>query len=196
MSKRGPPTDFACYCPLGAECSKKNHRLAWFKTEQEAREKVLHHLLNSEYHRDKVTEQQAHELAAKAPMDVWPDDSKVEAKKRRPSEPSMPPPVADVSAVIQQAVMQAVQATAGIAPSTASSSSLAPWHQDPSETEAQLNFVSAGITRATEHISKSVAAVKTAARMARQAAEAFEQESHNLQQALDAIQALYAPGTL
>ena len=63
------------------------------------------------------------------------------------------------------------------------------------EAEQTLAWVSTSITRATEHISKSIAAVRTAARMARQAAEAFEAEAHTLQTALDTLQEIYSPGT-
>ena len=49
------------------------------------------------------------------------------------------------------------------------------------------------MTRVVENLTKSAASTKTAARFARQAAEAFEHEHHDIVNALEAIQVIYSP---
>jgi hypothetical protein len=57
--------------------------------------------------------------------------------------------------------------------------------------ENQVAFISCNITKAVEHISKSIQANQTATRMARSAAVAFDTEAHTLQTALDNLQMIY-----
>ena len=199
------PTDFAPYCPLGEHCSKGHHRLGWFKSRAEAKEKAIHHLLHSEYHRDQMDEEKAEALwQEKGSMDVWPDAQ--QANKRQKTSRAQ---ADDVHARLmsqppaEPSVRQHRTATRSLTDGTGC-------HQyrdraqeelreqqlatSAAETENTLAWVSGTITRATEHISKSIQAVRTASRMARQAAEAFEAEAHTLQTALDTIQQIYAPG--
>jgi hypothetical protein len=82
-AQRKEPTDFASYCPIGSECTKKNSRLGWFKSRQEAKEKAIHHLLHSEYHRDDMTEEKAEALWEKSGyIDVWPDPEQSNKKRK------------------------------------------------------------------------------------------------------------------
>jgi hypothetical protein len=201
------PTHFAPYCPHGDKCSKKG-RLGWFNSMEEAKQKVINHLLASEYHADEMDDEKAEELWKQTEVDVWPEDKAAKRQKQQhptttttrakalpaASAAAPPPPVVpDLGTLISGAVHQALT-SAPVLP-------LEPMQQqnqlaalDVSSTQNQLAFVTSAITRACEHIAKSIAANRTAARMARQAAEAFELEAHTLQNALDTIQQVYAPG--
>jgi len=195
-AQRKEPTDFAPYCPIGAECTKKNSRLGWFKSRQEAKEKAIHHLLHSEYHRDDMTEEKAEALWERLGyMDVWPDPE--QANKKRKAEPAIPsessrrqpaePRQRPRAALTDWGQGEDYDAAAH-SPAQSSSSAMA---QQLAIAENQVAFISCNITKAVEHISKSIQANQTAARMARSAAVAFDTEAHTLQTALDNLQMIY-----
>ena len=55
-----------------------------------------------------------------------------------------------------------------------------------------MEFLNSIVLRVVESLTKSIAAMQTAALFARSAADAFTSEQHNLQRHLDQTQGLYA----
>jgi hypothetical protein len=201
-SQRKEPTDFAPYCPLGDLCAKKNSRLGWFKSRLEAKEKAIHHLLHSEYHRDDMTEEKAEALWEKSGyIDVWPDPQAAN-KRRKVADAADPPAVPSESSRRHHIPEPRQRPRAALADSgqgdfdhDAAAASYGPHSSAMAEqlaiAENQVAFISCNITKAVEHISKSIQANQTAARMARSAAVAFDTEAHTLQTALDHLQMIY-----
>lgn len=64
---------FVCFCPLGSDCKKGNKRLGKHKLEDEARQQIHHHLVHSTFH--SLTDADAAELAEKAEIieEDWDD---------------------------------------------------------------------------------------------------------------------------
>jgi len=155
-------------------------------------------LLHSEYHRDDMTVEKAEALWEKSGyIDVWPDpeqsnkkrkaaDSAIpsEPSRRQPAEPRQRPRAALTDWGQGEDYDAAVHNVHGVTAESAMAQQLA-------VAENQVAFISCNITKAVEHISKSIQANQTAARMARSAALAFDTEAHTLQTALDNLQMIY-----
>ena len=141
-----------------------------------------------------LEQDEAHTLAGHAAMDVWPPPG----SDKRPvadGDGDGPQPkrraLADGYAVELSDAAHAA-ADAGTSSTSSGSNDLAGALHRAQEAEANMEFLNSIMTRVIEHLTQSVAAMRTAGIFARSAANAFETETHNLQSYLDQIQALYS----
>ena len=213
---------FTTWCPCGEHCTKGKSRLGTFPSEQEAREKVMWHLMESPYH--KLSTEDAKEMADVAQIESWFEEaaplpkmplpigqkvpqkvseitskakrsvksksrsrerkkareqsSSVEARKEKHSsrsskqcqkEDSTAAIVAQVGSVVAQALREHCKVTS----STSAASTAMPAELQPLVPQDAGTRIIAAVTRAE-------ASARTAARMARAAASAFEEEAHVL----------------
>jgi hypothetical protein len=194
-------THFSCYCPLAEDCSSKG-RMKWWGSEQEAREYVFNHLKTSTYHGEEkgITEDLAKELADGADLDTWgpsEGDKSTAGKRKRDTAPSPDAGRASASASGSadsgKAAGKSKKGGQTVAEAYAQRRELVAALDRAEGAEQSLEQLHGIMTRAVEQLTRSAAAIKTAARFARQAADAFEAEHHNVSSALECIQSLYSP---
>ena len=133
-------------------------------------------------------EDEAHELAGQARIETWApskrkrDDEEDKQDKRRPA------------ALTDGGSNQgnASQSSRGQGQSSSSQDTVAVLTARAETAEQQMEFLNSIVLRVVESLTRSIAAMQTAALFARSAADAFTSEQHNLQRHLDQTQGLYA----
>jgi hypothetical protein len=77
-------TYYVCFCPCSEACKKGGTRLGSFKTEDEARQKIVHHLTHSSHHN--MDEQDANGFASESKLEEEQHDDSKAAKGKGKGE--------------------------------------------------------------------------------------------------------------
>lgn len=141
----------------------------------------MNHLMSSSYH--ELPEDEARSLASRAPMDTW--GTSKEHQHTAKAEHTQPKKKARAAIADASSDGQAASSSSALLPAAST-------RQRAEDAEAHVAYIGAIMTRVVEQLTRSAASCKTAARFARQAAEAFDTEHHAIQSSLDTIQAMYA----
>ena len=166
-------TQYWCSCPHGDECKKRGQRLGSFTTSDAAREKVRVHLMQSSYHymseADALLESESavineEEVEAQNAENDWVHKEQGKGKGKgqswwkKDTWHERPAPYAKAAA-------------------------------EPSAPSAAVVIRAPPVNLATilSATSRAEAAARTAGRMARAAANAFEEEAHVLREAMDLL---------
>ena len=174
---------FVCFCPLGNDCKKGNKRLGKHKLEDEARQQIQHHLVHSTFH--SMTDADAAELAEKAELteEDWADTDFVDTGKGGSGSGK-----GDGK---------------GDGKQRASSWWEGDWKQHSWSSSDRPGPYQVAVPKfAADHgigatclssMARAEAAARTAARMARAAATAFEQEADVLNMEMQKVKAAMQP---
>lgn len=199
---------FGAYCPWGHKCSYGNKCMQSFDSAAEARDKIVHHLVNSTRHL--LEQDEAERLACEADIPEWEDKQAASSSKsggkassgsagwqssggKGKGHRSAPYPATgglDVQA-IADAVTQRLNQNAAMAHGDGSGIADG---MDPLTQQLVVPAGAQGIfqhwTRAVNSLTRGHEALRTAARMCRSAGQAFEEEAHTIQTELEFLSSL------
>lgn len=174
MADDGMVTKFVAFCPLGDTCAKKGRRLGAYDSFDQAREQVVWHLKMSSYHGLSDADADAASYGECIVEEQWPNEAAEHAEQDDRGKGNK---TRDYSRKGKGKGYQSARP--------------APYHcerqpqQRSSEMEVLVAVPSAkGLTEVVAAIARSEAAARTAARMARAAAQAFDEEAAVMQVAM------------
>ncbi len=175
------------FCSRAADCKKGGKRLGTFKSEEDCRWALANHLAASSYHTVSQAEADAEAADAIVQTEDWDDadfepaDQGAKGKGKGKSKDaghrrSVEPYPSKGKGKGKKGEIEMW----GASSSASSSWQVQTWSQQPSDQDTKLKEI-------LQAVARSEAAARTAARMARGAATAFESESAVLREAMDTI---------
>ena len=181
-------TWYVCYCPAGAQCGKHGKRLGSFEDDSSARQCIYNHLTRSSHHN--ATHEDAQQAAQTAALDMedWPEEVQLPPQAAQAQQAAQahlpPPPVHDTQPPTWNATTRSVpysKASTTAPPprlqlvQTAEVRDARELQMQPAYDVPSLPSMAFLLAAAV----KSEQAARASARIARQAAQAFDDEAEH-----------------
>ena len=162
-------TWYAAFCPRGGDCKKGGKRLGTFRSEAQARQAMISHLMGSTYHLMSKTEAQSLADAADVDTEDYDENWRDDASWPSTSAPAGPSPSTPTQALANKAAFP--QRPIGQPPASSAS-----FDQMVKKIKLEgQGYVNVAVLYASA--TKSEQAARASARIARQAAAAFDAEA-------------------